>query len=341
MNRLTVAPVTTTTLTSVDPSSYHAVIGSVGFESRSREILMALTDVGRRAAVPFRDRQEVAFSDNIEQLTAAEFELPELTDERQSVEWLAKWIRQTACDPEVTRLAVDVSSMTRPRIGAVIEMLFELPDDCSVEADLLYTPAAFRPLGASDDPPVLNICPVSGYYAGWWSDLEAPLHAVIGLGYELERASSAIDHLEPASFEVLIPRGIDGRYLTEVERANDALFKTPNLERHGYYEVPEPFACFQMLEASVHRRSENERIALLPLGPKIFAAAAMLVGALHPQHAQVIRVTAADKQEARDQVSDDQIYGIRLVMRPAELVSRPEIPPILDELDSNVDAGLE
>lgn len=315
--RTRVAPFASTTLDDLEGGIYDAALASLGFEDRSRAIPEALGSIEQRFAVPFPDRREASYAKNAEFFDGAGWRCPTATTVAEYEDWIYEWLQRTAADEEIARIAVDVSSMSRTRLATVLEALIELPATASVDVDFLYAPSEYREPTAAQDPPLLSVSPVSGYFAGWWSNLDAPLYAVIGVGYELERAGSAIDHLEPERAEVYVPIGTNPEFLPTVRAANQALLETPHLiERAVEYEIADPFGCFRRLEAAVHRLSQSYRVALVPLGPKIFATSALLVSALHPEATQVIRVSADEREKAVDHTADGSVFGLTLLVRP-------------------------
>ena len=83
--------------------------------------------------------------------------------------------------------------------------------------------------------------------------------------------------------------------------------------------------------------TQEKRVALVPLGPKIYAACALLVGALHPQRVQVIRVSARDQQRPVDHRSDGDVFGLRVVVRQPKSDTRRGTTQSLSEGDVAVD----
>lgn len=334
-----VTPLAKSTLEGLSGDTYGAVLASLGFEQRCTEIPAELGEVAWRATVPFFDRREGSYQKNERFFREAGWEIAEIESESEVSDWIARWLRERSAEEGVRRLAVDVSSMKRTRIAAVVEAVIEYLTAHELEIDFLYTPSSFRAPEESDDPPVLSVRPVSGYFAGWWHDLDAPLHAIIGLGYELERASSAIDQLEPEVVEAFVPVGTDGDYLTALKKANEELFGTEVLEGVTYYEVADPFSCFRTLESRVHGIAGQHRVALVPLGPKIFATCVLLVAALHPGAVQVIRVSAEEREHVVDYSSDGNVYGLRLVLGPPRAGSEmgPANPGLITAVDGEDD----
>lgn len=316
MSILRILPRAGTTLKELSGERYHAVVASLGFEHRCREIPEALGDRDAAYAIPFGDLHEADFDDNKAWFDANGWEQPPVGD-MEFADFVRDLLERVGEGAEgAGKVAVDVSSMSRLRIAAVVQSLLELPLHLRLEVDFLYTPAQFAEPEDDKDPPVYDVAPVSAYFAGWWSDLDVPLCALIGVGYEMELASSAIDALEPAKTEVYLPMGSDERYATAVEDANQGLMDMRGVFRSVPYDVSDPFGCFHRLESRLERLTPSHRIALIPLGPKIFAVCTLLAAAMHPETTQVIRVTAGTRQTVVNRRSDGTVYGLRAVVGP-------------------------
>jgi hypothetical protein len=297
---------------------YDGFLASLGFEQRSREIPEAVGAPGHRVAVPFSDRQdEEEYDTNQAWFAEHQWQQPEC-EEASYAACVADWLTQASADAsETIRVGVDVSSMSRRRMAAVVEHLMTVSLDARLEVDFLYTPAEFDEPSEEEEPPVLDVAPVSGFFAGWWSALDFPLRVIIGVGYEFERASSAINALEPFETQVYIPEGEDDQYMTEVIKANKGLMETEGvIQETVNYRVPDPFSCLQRLESSLVRLKGERRVALVPLGPKIFSICVMLVAGLYPESTQVIRVSAGDRQEATNRRSNRTVCGLTVTMEP-------------------------
>jgi hypothetical protein len=293
--------------------AYDGALASVGFEQRSREIPEALSVSG--LAIPFEDHQDLEFDANMAYFEGSEWTIASLKED-DFFPAAADWITSSLKGEGLTRLAVDVSSMSRLRIANVIEAALSLPHDVDLDLDFLYTPAEFEAYDGSSEPPIFAVEPVSEYFAAWWSRLDHPLFAFVGLGYELEMASSALDVLEPQGAQAFIPEGRDPRYLAAVHEANKGIgVWSPVDPEEVSYRVSDPFACFRLLEARVSRMVGNHRIALVPLGPKIFAVVALIAGALHPRDVQVVRVSAGKRREVVPRRSDGSLFGLTLSLR--------------------------
>ncbi len=311
-----IIPYPVRTLAHADASGYDAALASLGFETRCREIPAAIGAPAIRRVIPFGDRHEHDYATNQQWFADNGWELVDVV-EKNVATWTADWLAGLSRGrSEAVRVAVDLSSMSRLRIAAAIEALLSLPADARASVDLLYTPAEFEPRDPNADPQVFDVAPVSDYFAGWWTDLSAPLVAIIGVGYELEMAASAIDKLEPETAVVFIPAGEDDRYAPAVADANVALMHANGVASQPY-AVADPFGCFGRLEATLAKHERRFRVAFVPLGPKIFAACAMLAAGLHQESAQVIRVTSGSRARAVNRRSNGKLCGLTVLDEPA------------------------
>lgn len=301
--------------------SYDGALASIGYERRSREIAEALPVSG--LAIPFEDHQELDFDANMAYFEGSEWTVVPIK-EKDFFPTVSDWISSSIAEGGLTRLAIDVSSMSRLRIANVIEAALSLPYDVDLDLDFLYTPAEYEAYDEGSEPPIFSVEPVSEYFAAWWSKLDRPLFAFVGLGYELEMASSALDMLEPQGAQAFVPEGRDPRYLDAVREANKGIGAwSPVDPEEVFYPVADPFACFRLLEARVSRMVDDHRIALIPLGPKIFAVIATIAGALHPLDVQVVRVSAGKRREVAPRRSDGDLFGLTLSLRQIPVLEEP------------------
>lgn len=318
-----VKPFAPTTLDLVDGGVYRSVLASLGFERRCREIPDALGVAG--LAIPFGDHHELDYEANLEFFNSKGWDMPAIEEDKY-FDYVFHWLTRLTESGEPTRIAADVSSMSRRRIANLVEAVLALPPQVALDIDFLYTPADFEAHDPDREPPIFSVEPVSKYFGGWWKELEKPLFAFVGLGYELERAASALDVLEPELTQVYVPEGSDERYLEAVRAANTGLFGSRGVdEREVLYAVADPFSSFRRLESDVGRASETHRVSLIPLGPKIFALVATVVAAFHPTTCQVIRVSAGGRQEPLQRRSDGSLYGLTVSLRPPPTILDDEI----------------
>lgn len=318
-----IKPYPASKLRALEGQGYDSALATVGYEERSRQIPEALGIAG--LAVPFADHHELDFKKNLEFVRQAKWEISEC-DEESFYELVSSWFTSLLNDAgQLVRVAVDVSSMRRHRIADIVEAVFALPAEANIDVDFLYAPARYAEPNPNREPQVISVTPVTDAFAGWWEDLDKPLLGIVGLGYEFERAASALDVLEPDNTQIYMPQGSDERYAKAVSKANAGLEELPGvMPSRVDYSVADPFSCFKSLEVTVSRMAASDRIALIPLGPKIFALVVTVVAALHPAEVQVVRVSADVNEPAEPRKADGNVYGLTVSLRSLPEVEETE-----------------
>ncbi len=304
---------------------YDLVIVSVGFEERSRAIASAAKAPALGVGLEFSDRHEGAYFDNHRAIAALGYRiLAPSPDAAGLVAEIQDWFESAAAlrPPtlrEPLRIAIDISSMTRTRLAAVIEASYAHESRWPAVIDLLYAPATYQPSA----PPLaswVHAEPVTGHFAGWDPDASKPLLAIVGLGYEPNAAEGVVDYLTPDESVVLLPIGRDPHYREDVEEVNEEVIAGADIDLE--YSVEDPYRLMLELERLVLARVEQRRILFVPLGPKIFAAASLLVAErLHPM-VSVWRFSAGSNDGPRPAIADGQLCGIRLSTQPEDAIAQ-------------------
>jgi hypothetical protein len=313
---LYVAPHPTTDLADVTQRGYDSLVCTLGFESRSRALAEQLansTPQPQIHAVAFEHRHDESYVTNRRVIEGLGAEILEFDDD-EFRGWALGWIETI----ERRRVAVDISSMSRPRIAALVEAMM-CSTTTDMQVDFLYVPQIYQgPARPSEAPTALG--PVSPAFAGWDADIEEPLVIIFGLGYEPLRAAAAIDALEPQLAVPFFPIGSDAAFVKDVELANAVIL---NLEGQGVtpprrYHIDDPFTCFAELDALLSKYLEREatRPLLLPLGPKIFALVCLLASAVHHPAVPVWRASPGQLEEPVDQIGEDTLVTLRVSASP-------------------------
>jgi hypothetical protein len=313
---LYVAPYPTTNLSDIATRGYESLLCSLGYESRSRALAERLgSAVGGPSiyAAAFEHSHNDVYVENRDALESFRAEIFEVTDD-EFRDWAFDWLGATGD----RRIAIDISSMSRPRIAALVEAL-ELTGRDDLLADFLYVPQVYQgPAQPSEAPAALG--PVSAAFAGWSPDIEQPVVIIFGLGYEPLRAAAAIDALEPALAVPFFPIGRDEAFIKDVEFANAGIL---GLENQGVtpprqYRIEDPFTCFAELDALLSKYLEREgaRPLLLPLGPKIFALICLLASAVHQHAVPVWRASPGQLEEPVDRSPEDVLVTLRVSASP-------------------------
>lgn len=295
-----------------DVESWSGVLYAVGYEARSAH---AAELIGARCTdylgVGFESNQVLAFD---ESLRAAQ--------ERGQ----AKVCATTAVGDEIRefvgrhvgeqgrRLAIDVSSFSRDRLAAVLWTVLESVAQSGYgDVDLLYSPAKFRQADRKREQPPVRASLIEKF-EGWITDPSLPTRAIVGLGYEPGRAVGAIEFLEPSLIDFFIPVGFDERYESEVRAANDGLLSSSDAVTTVAYPLSQPYKLVARLMSTIDDRASH-RPVLLPLGPKIFAAAAIVASALSEHRVPIWRISDGGASPSAPVAAEGPVVTLRMQFR--------------------------
>ncbi|UIJ47134.1 hypothetical protein LZK98_09405 [Sphingomonas cannabina] len=173
------------------------------------------------------------------------------------------------------RILIDISSCSRSVMAKLLLAIAEtLPG--SVELTCAYALSAF------DNPPDGELPshisePVVGDLSGWSDDLSKPPCAVIGMGFEPGRALGCMDYLEIPEVRLFMPYGVDQRFEQAVQEANAVLIAEAGTQSVLPYQILDPAATYEKMESLIYGLLARFRPVIIPLGPKIFAALAMVL----------------------------------------------------------------
>jgi hypothetical protein len=307
--------------------NYRSLLCSVGYESRSRAIAEQLhTVVEDLHGVEFHHHHNEVYEENRRRLDEIGAQVQRLDDEQFSP-WVTRWLANLAGDG--IHVGVDISSMSRPRIAGVIQAIMALPNGAQLTVDLLYTPAQYEPAPREMPDATEALDPVISAFAGAPADPQQPLVLIFGLGYEPERAASALDEFAPQGALPFFPVGRDQRFERDVQNANVSVLELSEVRDPVRYAIEDPFRTFCDLEVVVETiragtpafsaeegTQRPARPLLLPLGPKIFAATCMLVAAAADPPVPVWRVSSGVFGEAQERHSDGSLVTLRVSTAP-------------------------
>jgi hypothetical protein len=279
-----------------------AFVAACGYEHRSSAIAQLVNGPDWKVAMCFREWPEaLARRDNERVFVQAGFQLePVGGNESDRAQAIVSGVG-TSVFPSGRAFAFDISSMTRAWHGAIVRGLRAAEIDHDVETFFAYVPAKFR---RSSDRVRPNefVEPVDGFAA--LKTPELPVAAVIGLGYEKERALGMQQFLDPERTVLLVPRAeaIDPFY-TEVKKNNRGILRTTPPERVFEYSLADPAGAFSTLASIVSGLRESYRVVLVSLGPKIFGLLCFLLASRF-QDVSVWRVSSGVHGKPRDAFAD-------------------------------------
>lgn len=289
--------------------AYALIVSTCGFERRSSYVCRIGPEAREKVAIEFPGSGGASFESNKVEYRRAGWEF-------DGIRGATARIRRAAGDrsDEAVRIAVDISSMPRAAIAAIVETLFELGS--ALHATFLYVPGAFESSAeAAGRPESLAAAPVSPFFAGALRPPSIPIGLVLGLGLEPHRALGVIELLEPARTWAFTGRGGDRRFEVALAEINGALSGVVEPSRILEYDVRSVAETYGAVESLVFSAGLDYRLILAPSGPKVFTLACLLVGAARDVHRPAVwRVGSArpaiavDVHEAGDVVAASVMF---------------------------------
>ena len=298
----------------LQPSELHTfdvLLFPVGYEERSVAIARMLVDRVRLLGIGFGSRKELSFDDNLSWVrsTRAEYlELPEVS--------FFSWLQALPANlpPSCRRLAIDISSFSRDRLGALIVSAVDWLGGAAAgsrEVALVYSPGKFsQALYLAAQADLISSAELLPGFEGDFVEPDSPLTVILGLGYEPGRALGVIELLEPQRIVAFVPRGDEREFDRRVEKANRALLDPGSGVARYSYDVSRPDLLFEEMSRLVSSIGLRGRCVLVPLGPKLFAAVACLVGLLAQPRPPVWRVSGAGSSNALQSVASGKLHGL-------------------------------
>jgi hypothetical protein len=181
-----------------------------------------------------------------------------------------------------TEFVVDISGMSRLLMASVVACIYELANEhADAMLTFMYTLAKFTMPPES----ILNkrISAVHSKFCGITRDNSIDKVAIVGLGYERDKAIGAIEYLEIDPRFVWRPNSSEHEYARLVNEHNKSLlelqFSSQESPLITNYSVMSPHSTLLALLAQVRDIANDHQPVLLPFGPKMFSFLSLLVGA--------------------------------------------------------------
>lgn len=177
---------------------------------------------------------------------------------------------------ETFSLFVDVSCLSRQQLGEIMAAVKDIAQAHLVNLTIAYTLGRFVSPPGVTSTPIRRIAPVNASFAGWTRSPGKPVDVILGLGYEKGKALGAVEYLEPRKTWIFIPHSPELQYLAKVREHNKDLLRRDPAQQLPY-NVMEPVETYFTMLSLVTGISRDSRPILLPFGPKIYFALALLV----------------------------------------------------------------
>lgn len=289
--------------------AFSLTIFAAGYEARATYIAKHIEHAAASSvAVGFSDKQSIYFSENVSWFRDSGREVEILSDE-QFEPWLYKKLKSlesTATSP--ISIGVDISCFNRYRLACIINAIRNINSPYPVETVFWYSLAEFS-LPPTTFAPNSHLGPVHPTFSGWFLRPELPPVAIVGLGYEQDKALGAVEHIEATSAWAFIPRSPISEYLKHVYKANETLLESIPPERRIEYDIGFPRSCTAMLQTLAAGLANDNNVVLLPFGPKIFALCCLLVASSDDRLA-VWRVSSLENEDETNRIGSGNIFGV-------------------------------
>lgn len=244
-----------------------------GYERRSRYVSRVSAAAGRHIVIDYDSAGVGAYDSNLSALEASE---AELRTEEEALQAIVSAVSAGS------RLRVDISSMRRSTIAAVVETLQTARGEQDVQ--FVYAPAAYE---ASSRAVVnyltLSAGPVSAAFHGDLRPSSVPVGLVAGLGLEPHRIMGLTELLEPDEVWAFIASSDDPRFQHAARQVNQLTLDDPHTTAVTY-DIRSVAETYLAVDSLVFAAAPRRRLVLAPSGPKMFSLVCLLVASSQTEH---------------------------------------------------------
>lgn len=209
---------------------------------------------------------------------------------------------------------IDVSLIKRVRLAKIFNELYML--SCSTEINLyiFYSLAAYSAPESKVPAPNKRVSSVHPRFMGWDDEQDLNIMAIVGLGYEHDKATGAVEYLESDRAVVFIPTSSEEQYLSQVQEQNEYLIQSTHESDQIEYDVENPVKTIMKIDSVLSGCRNKYKPVLLPFGPKIFYACSLLVALVH-QNASVWYVSGEENEKRKMDQEPVSTFGFKCMMK--------------------------
>lgn len=208
---------------------------------------------------------------------------------------------------EELKVGIDISLIHRKTLAELFALILHSNRDISLF--IFYSLAKYAPPHSEVFPNNL-VESVGIPFTGWCTKPGLPVTAIVGLGYEKNKALGAIEYLESSSSVLLLPNSSEESYKSDILKQNETLLSFTQEALKIDYDVQSPIDTILLLDSLIAGNKDKTKLVLLPFGPKIFFACSLIAAIAHPE-VSVWHVSSVDHQNSLNQDRDiADIFGI-------------------------------
>jgi hypothetical protein len=177
-------------------------------------------------------------------------------------------------------ILLDISSMPRSVMASVMAIMSDIAATRRIDMVVAYCLAKYTP-PAEQKFANKTVQPVHANFTGLALNVGLPVAAIVGLGYEKDKALGAVEYIQSTDWWVFVPTSEETRYLKKVNEHNRTILKAVPEKHRFEYSIHSPLLTVSQLESLVSSLFSTHKPILLPFGPKIFFFCSLLVSMVH------------------------------------------------------------
>lgn len=225
-----------------------------------------------------------------------------------------EFINKSSADKIFLDVLLDISSMPRPYIAAVMSAICSVADIRAIRLFTMYSLAKYTP-PPSFLSPNITVGPVHNKFAGRTDDPGKSVAAVVGLGYERNKAMGAVEYIQTSDWWLFLPISTESKFRSQVNKHNRSLCEGTPKDKQFEYDLHSPLKTLVLLESLVSSIKETYKPALFPFGPKIFFFLSLITALIHPE-ASVWYVSGEADDPKTDRAASAHVIGLEIQFAP-------------------------
>ena len=279
---------------------YDLAIFGLGYESRSIFIAQKIA-VNDSIAIGYCHHTDIfSYKENKKFFEEQHIPIIEVDDsdsnDCQLHQILSEALENKSLEDQLNVL-IDITVMSRHRLSLIIWFfLTRLKNGSKITIAYSLSKFIAPPTVA---PPVKEIGPIIDDLNGNLGDLGRPTALVVGLGYEQNKALGAVTFIDPDIVYAFIPLSKELDFEKEVLEKNSDLLSEIR-DKTFKYHVHQPYSTYLDLKSFFLDLLKENRPIFLPLGPKVIAALATILGWELSPNLPVWRVSSKGCEEPFD-----------------------------------------
>lgn len=226
-------------------------------------------------------------------------------DDANVEEEVVKFVREKTEGKQEVNVLIDVTVMTRHRLAVVLwTCLNLLPKGSIVRVSYSLSDFVAPP---KDMSPVKEMGPIIDPLGGVPSNVGFPTSLVVSLGYEENKALGAANYIDANEVVAFIPKGEVLEFNGEVIRSNRDFLRSVSDKNRFTYDLHSPYKSYGELKSVALSLMKESRPIILPLGPKIIAALAVILGIELYPHLPIWRLSSKGAEEPVNRKASEHI----------------------------------